>query len=452
MKKRIFVFVLILAAVIVSSFALTASAEDRSVTEGYLTYNVSAAGATISYCSRGMGNIYIPDSVAGVPVIGVDEYAFSWCTNVSNITVSEKNAYLTVKDGVLYTRDMTNLILFPQKSQISVLNIPASVNHIYWYAFEDCRNLTEINVDENNAFYKSCDGVLFDKDMSTLLRFPGGKKGEYKMPAGVKRLRNDAFYGSSAERIEIADTVETIGRMAFAKCDAIKEIAIPDSVKIIEYGAFMMCDLLERVRIGKGLETIEDQVFYDCERLFDFTVDPGNEIFKSPDGVLIKADTFVQYPMAKANRSYNVPEGVKYIEDNAFTFCKTLQSVTIPKGVVKVGRNAFQNCDSLMYVNILGSDEGTVVENNVFFECRALTTVFFGNGVREIEGNAFCGCRNLKTITLPKSLNKVEPSAFWDCWKVETVFYGGSRQEWLDIGGYSTFGDRVMRYNSFIPA
>ncbi|HXF10713.1 MAG TPA: leucine-rich repeat domain-containing protein, partial [Desulfuromonadaceae bacterium] len=100
--------------------------------------------------------------------------------------------------------------------------IPSSVTSIGNSAFYICPGLKEINVDPQNPAYSSVDGVLFNKDRSVLIAFPGGWVGDYTMPAGVIMVE---FY-------------------AFEDCPNLTGVTVPDSVTYIAPFAFSLCGAL----------------------------------------------------------------------------------------------------------------------------------------------------------------------------------------------------------------
>ncbi len=116
------------------------------------------------------------------------------------------------------------------------------------------------NVDSDNATYTSVDGVLYDKDMKTLLRCPKGKEGVFVVPDGV----------------------EKIDRFAFMHCLLLTEIKLPTSVKVLgddggeQYSSssrlFSHCYSLEKVNIPEGVERLESMSFRYCISLKGLTI------------------------------------------------------------------------------------------------------------------------------------------------------------------------------------
>jgi hypothetical protein len=96
-------------------------------------------------------------------------------------------------------------------------------------------NLASINVSPNNTVYASVDGVLYNKDLTTLIKYPIAKAGE---------------------KFDIPESVTTIGRGAFANATNLTGVNIPESVQKIEISAFMSCSALTSITIPDGVTTI----------------------------------------------------------------------------------------------------------------------------------------------------------------------------------------------------
>jgi len=122
------------------------------------------------------------------------------------------------------------------------VEIPAGVKKIGERAFLGCEKLTGIHVDPNNANYTSVDGVLFDKQMHTLVSFPDNRTGAYIIPDGVRVIGESAFFDTYLTGIKIPDSVVRIDRTAFDTyryCRLkLSSVEIPDSVTDIGWGAF----------------------------------------------------------------------------------------------------------------------------------------------------------------------------------------------------------------------
>jgi len=113
--------------------------------------------------------------------------------------------------------------------------------------------LTEINVVENNPVFCSVDGVLFDKAMSELIKYPQNKdKTDYTIPDGIMSIAKFAFYDCKRlVNIFFPECLEIIQYYAFAYCGGLKTITLPMGLQFIEKGAFKDCLNLETVTLSK---------------------------------------------------------------------------------------------------------------------------------------------------------------------------------------------------------
>ena len=163
------------------------------------------------------------------------------------------------------------------------VTIPGSITKIGDEAFGYCDELKAIWVDKKNNYYSSDkNGVLYNKNKTTIIQRPVGQEGSFTIPAsvtsigesafsrnalknivipsGVKNIGNYAFAGCYLESVTIKEGVTSIGEGAFQYCD-IEEIIIPNSVTEIGAYAFQYCEDLESVTIGRNIEKIGECIF-----------------------------------------------------------------------------------------------------------------------------------------------------------------------------------------------
>ena len=160
-------------------------------------------------CPGGMDeeSVTIPDNVNTI-----SNGAFKGCDNLKNIKKAQKPKLMLLK--ALFAAPMIsdeNTLKIPEGIEtigseafaecgsIVKVVIPASVKTIGENAFASCSNLVEIEVDKNNDYFCSVDGVLFTKDMKTLVSVPAGKTGNFKLPTSVEEIRKGAFTGCTSE-------------------------------------------------------------------------------------------------------------------------------------------------------------------------------------------------------------------------------------------------------------
>ena len=138
-----------------------------------------------------------------------------------NIIIPEKVIY----NGVEYSVTSIGGGAF-SRSFLTSITIPNSVTSIGESAFYGCSSLTSIDVDENNLNYASIDGVLYDKNVTTLIVCPGSKT-EVSIPNSVTSIGGYAFsYCSSLTSVTIGNSVTSIGDYAFSYCSSLTSITI----------------------------------------------------------------------------------------------------------------------------------------------------------------------------------------------------------------------------------
>lgn len=152
---------------------------------------------------------------------------------------------------------------------LTQFTVPAQVTSIGTAALSACSSLAEIIVEDENAHYSAEKGVLFDKEMTTLVQYPKGRKGNlYIVPDGVTSIGEKAFsHNTSLAKIQFPNTLTRIEQFAFQSCDALTDITIPKSVTTIGKDAFAACNQIESFTI----ENPECEIFDSEHTLHAFT-------------------------------------------------------------------------------------------------------------------------------------------------------------------------------------
>lgn len=287
--------------------------------DGDADYKVVAVGEYSFARAMGLVSVTLPNSVTEI-----GEYAFSDCAALTEIGISDSvraiGDYAFMSCMLLSDVSIPNSVIsigeaaFAGCGGLTVISIPASVDSIGLDAFLGCTGLAEINVDSSNKKYASAGGVLFDKGLIRLVRYPAGKtEAAYSIPQSVKVLEEEAFsYSASLSSVAIPNSVTVIGSNAFRDCSALNSIDIPSSVETIGSYAFTSCNGLVSVSIPGSVTEIGDNPFFSCENITGISVDSSNTKYVSVDGVLYDKDVshLIAYPIGRTDKSYSIPATV----------------------------------------------------------------------------------------------------------------------------------------------
>ncbi len=273
----------------VTEIAAEAFAGCTAITEIKLPDSVKAVGYFAFGNCESLTDVNIPN---GVELI--DENTFEGCTSLENIelpdSVTEISAQAFFGCKNLKSMEIPDSVtelgyqIFGECERLESITIPAGVENIGMYAFGGCLNLKEINVDGENEKYKSIDGVLFSKNETELISYPGGRDGEYSIP----------------------DSVTIIYPYSFLSCSGLTGVSIPDGIKEIYFGTFSNCSSLSDVDLPNGLQGISEMAFLGCTSL----------------------------------KSLSIPDTVEGIGEYAFLNCDNLKHVKIPDSVTYIGNYA----------------------------------------------------------------------------------------------------------------
>ena len=220
----------------VTSIGRSAFMECTSLSSIIIGNNVTSLSDMVFMGCTSLTSVTIPDKVSSM-----GEAAFCGCTSLTSISIPD--SVMSLDDSV-----------FVHCSSLSSIKIGSGVTSIGKSAFDYCISLTEISVDSSNSQYCSVNGVLYTKDKTKLIRYPGGNGGDYIIPNSVISIGETAFMGCTyLKSITMPDSVTSIGIGAFALCELFKSIAIPNSVTFIDEMAFYPFEFYE----SNGVDIIE---------------------------------------------------------------------------------------------------------------------------------------------------------------------------------------------------
>ncbi len=239
---------------------------------------------------------------------------------------------------------------------------------------------------------------------------------EYK----VTSIGKDAFWGCAITSLTIPEGVTSIGRYAFGYCRALESISLPKSLETINDHAFASCSSLKSITIPANVSKLGN-VFEFCTSLNVITVDENNKNYSSENGVLFNKNKteLIQYPAAKADTYYTVPDSVVTIARSAFKEANKLTKIDLHDGITTISSLAFSSCTGLTSVTI--PEKIKIINVNVFADCQNLKSVTLPQGLEKIDASAFSGCTSLKSIDIPDSVTYLGSQVFRDCQSLESI-------------------------------
>lgn len=217
---------------------------------------------------------------------------------------------LIIEEGIT----QINSRRFLGSSALESVSLPKTITNLGEYAFENCQSLKEILVDDENENFKSTDGVLYTKNMQTLLIYPANRENT--------------------------------------------DFSIPETVRSFGDYAFDYSQNLENITIPAGLRSMgEYEPFYCAKSIKNFDVATGNGYYASKDGCLYSKDLkkLIKYTIAGEDKSVTI-DGSTIINDNAFYNSANLEEVVLKNSVSEIGYMAFYNCDKLSKLTIENSE------------------------------------------------------------------------------------------------
>ena len=397
-----------------------------SLTSISIPYGVTSIGQYAFYNCESLASISIPDSVTSI-----GQYAFNNCSSLTSVTIGD------------------------------------SVTSIGEKAFYNCTSLTAVHISDIAAW---C-AIEFSNEYANPLYYAGNLYSNgnlitrLNIPNSVTSIGEYAFYGcTSLTSISIPNSVTSIGSYAFYNCIArtgvyisdiaawcaidfsnasanplanagnlylngnlVTELVIPNGGTSIGEYTFYGCTSLTSITIPNSVTSIGNYAFYNCGSLTSISI---------PDSVT----SIGQYAFYKCTSltSVTIPDSVTSIGEDAFSGCTSLESITIPDSVTSIGEDAFYNCTSLTEVHIsdiaawCAIEFGDVYANplyyaeNLYLNGNLVTELVIPNGVTSIGDYAFYNCTSLTSVTIGDSVTSIGDYAFYNCASLTSITIGGS--------------------------
>jgi len=439
--------------------AASESTEDEGVkTSGSFTYSMTHDNTVcIEDCSSTDKDLVIPAEIDGIAVTELGMRAFG-----------------STPDQVYET-----------------ITLPASINYISSNnPFIYCPSLKEIKLESGNADFVLKDGVLFSKDMKTLVFYPPKKEGtSYTVPDGVETVATAGIYSTALTEIKLPSSLSSAGSYAFstnhslkaidlsatgvtnismalcADCPALTDVKLSADTTIIDMGAFWGCTSLAEIEIPGKVTSIGQNAFMDTALTEVHIPTSVSKIdycafgYKSgTDGNAYADDNFIIIgAVNSAAAIYAHDSDTEYEYQNNFTFM-TENEYTSQKELAALDKSTegdytYANVDGEAYiVQCNASDSELTVPSTLggmpvtgafpasFSTCTS-EKITLPEGFKKLREMSFYNCTYLKEVVLPQSMEVVGENCFDSCYLLETVDCGGAS----DIGAQAFYNCEVLR-------
>ena len=330
-------------------------------------YNISGDEAMVGdtsfgaadYQGAGDGIVIIPDAVSKdgnvYDVTNISSYAFNRCSKLRKITVGDN--VQKISEGAFSLSGLSKIHIGKQVQKIETT----------WLVPFEGTKLEEITIDPENRFYTVKDGVLFTADMSELVRYPSqDTRTEYTIPDSVTKISQYAFeLVRNVKNMMIPSGVEEIGAAAFEAATALYPVQDLRNVKRLGAMAFADVKNLRMILLGENLQIYMGKAYQNTNQII---IRSGIESLYLPDGTktsyeVLDGCTGVKSVIfgkgmtlhrgdgayCKELETIVLPEDLTEIPENFAKGCTSLKSIYIPETVTKIGDNAFRDDTVVLY-------------------------------------------------------------------------------------------------------
>ena len=369
-------------------------------------------------------------------ITSVGKYAFCGCTGLLSVSLPDSLNEL-------------GFSVFGNCFNLETVNIPANLKTSFDYSgLSYLYNYKKIDVDGSNNQYSSLDGVLFNKDKTELIKYPQNKTDKsYAVPDTVKKIDSKAFYNNHyLETVEIPSSVKEIELYAFADCLSLNNIDLNKVEEIGDY-AFEKCNNLKTVTVPKTVSYIGENPFRECKSLETINVDSENPNYCIYNGALTdKAKTVLySYPCKNLNTEFAVPDTVSSISHFFFAYCNNLKNVSVPASVTNITPLAFYYCDNTLQINIDENNPNYIFSDGLVLNktkdsivCATfgsdVTSYVIPNNIKTIEECAFSGCKGLQSVTVSKNVEEYNHGFFYSN-TIKNVYVDSENPYFISVDG-----------------
>ena len=376
----------------------------------------------------------------------VGDWSYKTTTGGVSITAySGSNATITLPTEVAYNNKIykvrsVDMLAFSGNKTLESLTIPVQITGLGYRAFDQCVNLKQI-IFQGDVTVGGSDCPFRGAGVN-------GEGVEVIFEDGVTSIPENLFYGGDKDsylyanivKVQMPDTVLSIGRCAFNNCYYLTDFHLSDKLTSIGEYAFQNCESLTSLDFPESLTNISSGAYSGCTGLKEIKVNSDiNEYSTSFPGNFNGAGA--KSGGIKVTYSEGVTEVVSSLfcgddkQDNKYAH---ITEVVLPDTVTSIGSRAFQNCYDLKEITM--SNKLAQIYSDAFSGCTSLKGVEFPETLGTIGGGAFSGCTSLNSIVLPENTVNLGGGAFRDCSNLVYIEIQGNVNRFWSIT--TTYGYR----------
>lgn len=355
---------------------------------------VESIGVNAFLLCPSLASVSLPSTVQSV-----DVSSFSGASSLTSIAMDTSGVHYSTVNGVLYNADVTQIVRVPRGLTSFVM--PDSVVSCHTSAFESNSNLTSITFgaglsEVRAADFKGCTGVA-SYSVAVGHATLSAENGIIYSDTGKQLALFPAAYSGS---FTIAEGVTSVGPGAFSSNSSqLVAVNFPNSLVEILDSAFKGSDKLSQLVFPAGLERVSDLAFQGCDGLRSIQFDGqslelGQQCFSG----------------CQLLDSIVLPDGLTSIPYACFSHCGSLTSFTLPSQLISIGDAAFSECKALKEVNF--NENLLSIGDEAFFACESITSISLPEGVTAIADYAFSECTSLVFVAISQSVAQLGEWSF----------------------------------------
>lgn len=405
--------------------------EDDEAAEDFSCYSLGDGTAIISEYYGDKKVVNIPEIMNGLKIVGIKTFAF------------------------------------PDNDNVDVINIPKSIEFIEVSAFPE---VVEFNVDKDNPNYTSCDGVIYNKDMTSLVRYPArNKRNKFIIPESVKTIEGlSLIHANNLNKLYLSKNIKKFNKCVFGSFDKIddiyyegtesdwKKVVIEDGNdcldgKHINQSTIHFNKTDEKKSISSSKIVIKSNEEKNITQKADeISSNQSNDfVYSKHDDDSICIEKYVG-----VEKNVIIPPTVDgHIVSSILLHEKTyMDTITIPKDIIFISVSGVENLRS---INVSSDNEEYSSIDGVLFDKNQTTLIKYPidkkekhykipNTVINIGRRAFYKCKNLECLSLSSNIKEISDTNFAFNENLSDIYYSGLKTQWDNI--HIEMGNSDLKY------